>query len=1494
MKKNWIKYVLWVIASPFILFILLAVLLCIPSVQNFVCDKAANYASTKSGMQISIGRIGIKLPLNLTLDEALVISKRDTILKAGNLDLSMKLFPLMDGRLVVDHVQLKNTSLYTQNIIKGICLKGHVGDAKVKTNVDFGKHAAIVDLAELKNSNMDVLLTPDTTKKDTTPSAPWQVLVKKIKISKVGFSYKGLPKDSMYVSAFLGDADASDIRLSTKEPWYSVGSLNIADGKAQYDSGKPVRNTHEFNPSHLLLRDIQLGVESFYMYNKVMKVDIKKCSFYDQSGFTIAGLQANLRTDNKMIYIPSFFVQTPYSEIRMNGVCPWNIMDPKGKSGNLEANVDAYIGKGDVLFWGHSIPSRLIHKYPAAPLVVHAGMRGNMKSMYFSRLEARLAGAFNMNGSGSFVSLTDNKLRSAKINLKLQADKLDFLTEMAGLTDGNVIIPRGLNLALNGTMNGDNYSGKAILLDGSGRLAAEGSFNMKKKSYKAHIKALNFQVNHFLPKYQVYGLTADAQAEGAGFDIKSNRTYAKVKASVGYLGYQKYKLSKINFDANLKNGLASAKFNSDNELLKMFADGSYTINLRNPRGKVDMKVDNVNLYKLGMISAPLKNNFAFAFNGGIEKDSVAGHLTAGDFKMDFNSREGLTPLMSHLTRVTKLLMHQIKIRKIDHAALRRALPTATVYCKSGMNNPIMDYLALEGIKYKDLDAVIKMSPAEGLNCDARLYGLKKDSTQIDTISLIAVQDTSHIEIHGKVVNGKTNPTATFTVALNGEINSSDGNITAEYLDKTGDTGLRLGMHFAPDEKRGGILLNLIPENPIIAFRKFHFQNDNNEVALLPNGRVFANIDLVDEKGMGFKVHSNDNDSTSLQNIEISATQVNLDEVARLLPYSPPFSGMLSLDANYIQSTKKTMSLSVEGNIDNLSYAHKEIGNITLGATWLPGEHGKQYVDGYVAHEGNKVLLADGTLNPSGGGKDTLSVNASFDHFPLKLANVFVPNQMVSFEGDIDGDMHLKGSTSKPIINGTMKMDSVVMTYNQAGTHFRFDDRPLQIVNNRIQFDKYAIYTTGDTPFTIDGDVNFQDLNRPTANLSMQAQNYALVNAPRSYGCLLYGKLIVDFNSTLKGPLNNLVMRGKMNVKDKTDITYVLDNTPLSVSDRLGDLVTFTNFSDTTNVYDPTKSNVSLGGLDLQMDLHIDPSVQLKADLSADRTSQVALEGGGDLYFHYSPQGEMQLVGRYSLTGTTIKYSMPMIPLKNFAVGQGSYIDWNGDPYNPRINFAATENISASVTQDDGSSQSVNFEVGLSVKDKLTKPTLLFTLAAPENANVQNQLDIMTNEERNKQAIVLLTTGIYLETGSKTNKVNMGTAALNSVLSNQINQLVGNIKNGSLSMGVENRNDETGGTVTDYSFRYSQRLFSNRVRIVIGGKISTGKSAASKSESFIDNISLEYRLDDQGSRYVQLFHNKNYASILDGEITETGVGVLLHKRVDHFGEIFIFRKRKKGE
>jgi hypothetical protein len=78
--------------------------------------------------------------------------------------------------------------------------------------------------------------------------------------------------------------------------------------------------------------------------------------------------------------------------------------------------------------------------------------------------------------------------------------------------------------------------------------------------------------------------------------------------------------------------------------------------------------------------------------------------------------------------------------------------------------------------------------------------------------------------------------------------------------------------------------------------------------------------------------------------------------------------------------------------------------------------------------------------------------------------------------------------------------------------------------------------------------------------------------------------------------------------------------------------------------------------------------------------------------------------------------------------------------------------------------------------------------------------------------------------------------------------------------------------------------------VIGGTVSTGNTVR-KDETFIDNLAIEYRLDNSGTRYVKLFHEKNYESVLEGEVIETGLGVVLRKKVSNLGELFIFKKKK---
>ena len=46
-----------------------------------------------------------------------------------------------------------------------------------------------------------------------------------------------------------------------------------------------------------------------------------------------------------------------------------------------------------------------------------------------------------------------------------------------------------------------------------------------------------------------------------------------------------------------------------------------------------------------------------------------------------------------------------------------------------------------------------------------------------------------------------------------------------------------------------------------------------------------------------------------------------------------------------------------------------------------------------------------------------------------------------------------------------------------------------------------------------------------------------------------------------------------------------------------------------------------------------------------------------------------------------------------------------------------------------------------------------------------------------------------------------------------------------------------------------------------------------------------------SRYVNIFYDRNYESLLEGQVTKMGGGIVLRKKADKLGELFIFKNPK---
>ena len=186
----------------------------------------------------------------------------------------------------------------------------------------------------------------------------------------------------------------------------------------------------------------------------------------------------------------------------------------------------------------------------------------------------------------------------------------------------------------------------------------------------------------------------------------------------------------------------------------------------------------------------------------------------------------------------------------------------------------------------------------------------------------------------------------------------------------------------------------------------------------------------------------------------------------------------------------------------------------------------------------------------------------------------------------------------------------------------------------------------------------------------------------------------------------------------------------------------------------------------------------------------------------------------------------------------------------------------------------------------------FLIDAPEDPEVQIELATMGVEAKNKAAITMLATGLYMSAGNKAGfKANN---ALNSFLESQIQGIAGDaLKTIDISVGVEGNTTATGDTQTDYTFQFSKKFWNDRVTFVIGGKVTTGADDnTSSSQSFIDNISLEYRLNRFGTRYIQVFYDNDTHDPFEGSYSSAGAGYIWRSKTEHFGDLLLFKRKKK--
>ena len=591
----------------------------------------------------------------------------------------------------------------------------------------------------------------------------------------------------------------------------------------------------------------------------------------------------------------------------------------------------------------------------------------------------------------------------------------------------------------------------------------------------------------------------------------------------------------------------------------------------------------------------------------------------------------------------------------------------------------------------------------------------------------------------------------------------------------------------------------------------------------------------------------------LQDLTLSLHRINLGEVTSVLPYVPKMTGSLNGDFHILEDQNEKFSVVSDMAVDKMTYEKSPIGNISTELVYLMKEDDTHAIEARLMLDEKEFGLLSGSYQNKGEG--ALDAVFKMTRMPLSIVNGFVPDQIVGLEGYGEGELTVKGSTLHPDVDGEIFVDSAYLVSIPYSVRMRFDNDP--------NTDRIAI------------------------DMRMRARNLMLINSKQEPKSIAYGKAYVNFFARLQGPLEEMNIRGRLDVLGNTDMTYILLDSPLSTDNQMNELVTFTDFNDSTQT---VISRPAPKGVSANLNISISQGAHIVCNLNANQTNYIDLMGGGDLRLRYDSEG-LNLLGRYTLNSGEMKYSLPVIPLKTFTIKDGSYVEFTGDPMNPKLNITATEQVKAPITGDGGQNRNVLFNCGVSITQTLKNMGVQFTIEAPEDNTINGELATMSPEERGKLAVGMLTTGMYLADGN-TGSFTMN-SALSSFLQSEINSIAGSaLKTIDVSVGIDNTTDASGTMHTDYSFKFSKRFFDNRLKIQIGGRVSTGSTyAEGQKNSFFDNVSMEYRLNKDATQYIKLFYTQNSYDWLDGYTSEYGAGFIWRRKLSNFLDIFRFWKKE---
>jgi hypothetical protein len=639
----------------------------------------------------------------------------------------------------------------------------------------------------------------------------------------------------------------------------------------------------------------------------------------------------------------------------------------------------------------------------------------------------------------------------------------------------------------------------------------------------------------------------------------------------------------------------------------------------------------------------------------------------------------------------------------------------------------------------------------------------------------------------------------------------------------------------------------------------------------------------------------------------------LENISAVLGLPKKIKGKFNAD---IQLSNPFVKIEASGDalINDLVVNKEKVGTIDLSGKWISNSQAFQ-LKGNVIYRDNPSFNFSGFYYPFKQ-KDDMDFDLEFNGTDIQITNAFVDEEILNdIQGNLFGEMHLGGDLFNPLLLGEIDLQAGRTKVEMLGVYFGFDGKivsdkngfyiknmPLRdqegktgFLNANVSHTKYK-----DWKYTLN--IDFREDITSLPGMRIPINRFLILNTNYKEGDVYYGKAYGKGVFKMEGSQSNISITTDIETEEGTSVNFPMYGQSAVQEDN------FISFLKKNEKIKTTDKKINFAGVDFNLNLRVNPTSKMRLIFDEKLGDEITAFGEGDLNIKIDQNNDVQMNGIYKIkndAGQKSTYNFVLGPIKQgFIIEENGSISWNGNPYIATLDLTTYYNLYTSLNEIvpvSSVSSSQNFQdikCNLKLSETIEKPKLNFEIelaktgtGVTDDARAALERINKTPEELNKQFVSLLLYKKFQPLLSSNNSV--GSNAVADLVANQLNSLLSDLSKDykfNVSYNSTNLNaDPTQNTnnLNKLAMGVTKDFFDGK--LLINGTF--GRTYTTNQSMLIGNVSIEYKLNEDGTIRVIAFNETNDFNVsaqLNSRTTQGG-GINIQEEFSSINDFDLYQK-----